>query len=122
MEFESLPARHSPRCGLQGTAADEVFATYRRMARVIDAGGTSADAGPGGPGPRAGQGILRRMPCDREDDDAPPLRRTSRNFDLDQFPRTLIRGISSGHPDMPQVKFSPQDARDVRDYLRTIQE
>lgn len=55
-------------------------------------------------------------------DDAPPLRRTSRIFDLDQFPRTLIRGISSGHPDMPQVKFSPQDARDVRDYLRTIQE
>jgi cytochrome c len=55
-------------------------------------------------------------------DDAPPLRRMSRTFDLDQFPRTLIRGISSDHPDMPQVKFSPQNARDVRDYLRTIQE
>jgi cytochrome c len=55
-------------------------------------------------------------------DGAPPLRRISRNFDLDQFPGTLIRGISSSHPDMPQVKFSPQDARDVRDYLRTIQE
>jgi cytochrome c len=55
-------------------------------------------------------------------DDAPPLRLTGRTFDLDSFPRVLIRGISSGHPDMPQVKFSPQNARDVRDYLRTIQE
>jgi cytochrome c len=54
--------------------------------------------------------------------DAPPLRITGRTFDLDQFPRVLIRGISSGHPDMPQVKFSPRDARDVRDYLRTIQQ
>jgi cytochrome c len=55
-------------------------------------------------------------------DDAMPLRMVSNTFDLDDFPRVLIRGISSGHPDMPQVKFSPQDARDVRDYLRTIQE
>jgi mono/diheme cytochrome c family protein len=55
-------------------------------------------------------------------DDAMPLRMMGNTFDLDNFPRELIRGISSGHPDMPQVKFSPQDARDVRDYLRTIQE
>jgi cytochrome c len=54
--------------------------------------------------------------------DATPLRMMGRTFDLDDFPRVLIRGISSDHPDMPQVKFNPQDARDVRDYLRTIQE
>ena len=41
-------------------------------------------------------------------------------FDLDHFPRRLIRGLSSNHPDMPEFKFSPQDARDLRDYLRTI--
>jgi cytochrome c len=54
--------------------------------------------------------------------DAPPLRTIGRTFDLDRFPRVLIRGISSNHPDMPEFKFSPRDARAVRDYLRTIQE
>lgn len=53
--------------------------------------------------------------------DAPPFRYLGRHFDLDEFPRALERGISSGHPDMPIFKFSEQDARDVRDYLRTIQ-
>ena len=52
---------------------------------------------------------------------APPFRTLGRNFDLDQFPRLLERGISSGHPDMPEFKFSHDDARDVRAYLFTIQ-
>jgi cytochrome c len=54
--------------------------------------------------------------------DAPPFRILGRTFDLDEFPRALERGISSGHPDMPQFRFSERDARDVRDYLRTIQQ
>lgn len=54
--------------------------------------------------------------------DAPPFRILGRTFDLDQFPRLLERGISSGHPDMPEFKFSEDDARDVRAYLRTIQQ
>ena len=53
--------------------------------------------------------------------DAPPLRRLGRNFDLDEFPKVLERGISSSHPDMPEFKFSHGDARAARDYLRTIQ-
>jgi cytochrome c len=53
--------------------------------------------------------------------DAPPFRILGRSFDLDQFPRLLERGISSGHPDMPEFKFNEDDARDVRAYLRTIQ-
>lgn len=53
--------------------------------------------------------------------DAPPFRVLGRSFDLDQFQRLLERGISSGHPDMPEFKFSEDDARDVRAYLRTIQ-
>jgi mono/diheme cytochrome c family protein len=52
---------------------------------------------------------------------APPFRTLGRSFDLDQFPRLLERGISSGHPDMPEFKFSHDDARDVRAYLFTIQ-
>jgi mono/diheme cytochrome c family protein len=53
---------------------------------------------------------------------APPLRNLSRSYDLDDFPRMLERGISSGHPDMPTFNFSGKDARAARDYLRTIQE
>ena len=53
---------------------------------------------------------------------APPFRTLGRSFDLDQFPRLLERGISSGHPDMPEFKFGADDARAVRAYLRTIQE
>lgn len=52
---------------------------------------------------------------------APPFRTLGRSFDLDQFPHLLKRGISSGHPDMPEFKFSPDDARAVRAYLRSIQ-
>ncbi|HMA55960.1 MAG TPA: cytochrome c [Pseudolabrys sp.] len=53
---------------------------------------------------------------------APPFRTLGRSFDLDQFPRRLERGISSGHPDMPEFKFGLDDAQAVRAYLRTIQE
>lgn len=52
---------------------------------------------------------------------APPFRLLGRSFNLDDFPRLLERGISATHPDMPEIKFSEEDARAVRDYLRTIQ-
>lgn len=52
---------------------------------------------------------------------APPFRTLGRKFDLDAFPGMLERGISSTHPDMPVFKFSPDDARDVVIYLRSIQ-
>jgi cytochrome c len=52
---------------------------------------------------------------------APPFRTLGRSFNLDEFPRRLQRGMSSNHPDMPEFKFSEQDARDVAAYLRSIQ-
>jgi len=54
--------------------------------------------------------------------DAPPFRTLGRKIDLDEFPLALERGISTGHPDMPNFKFSADDARAVRAYLRVIQE
>ncbi|HXZ46415.1 MAG TPA: c-type cytochrome [Pseudolabrys sp.] len=54
--------------------------------------------------------------------DAPPFRTLGRTVDLDEFPRVLERGISSGHPDMPEFKFSHDDALAVRAYLRLIQQ
>jgi mono/diheme cytochrome c family protein len=53
---------------------------------------------------------------------APPFRTLGRSFDLDQFPRRLERGISSDHPDMPEFKFSEDDARAAGAYLRAIQQ
>jgi mono/diheme cytochrome c family protein len=53
---------------------------------------------------------------------APPFRILGRSFDLDEFPQRLMRGLSAMHPDMPEIKFTEDDARDVRNYLRTIQE
>jgi hypothetical protein len=38
--------------------------------------------------------------------------------DLPQCVRQLI---SVGHRDMPEFRFKPDDARALRDYLRTIQ-
>jgi mono/diheme cytochrome c family protein len=53
---------------------------------------------------------------------APPFRTLGRSFDLDDFPRLLTRGVSATHPDMPEIRFGEEDARDVRAYLRTIQQ
>jgi len=52
----------------------------------------------------------------------PPFRTLGRSFDLDEFPQRLVRGLSAMHPDMPEIRFTEDDARDVRAYLRAIQE
>jgi len=54
--------------------------------------------------------------------EAPPLRVIARTSDLDGFVARLQGGIASDHPDMPEVKFEEKDARDMRAYLRTIQQ
>ena len=53
---------------------------------------------------------------------APALRELGKYYDLDALPHRLMRGISASHPEMPVVKFRPRDARDLRAYLRTIQD
>ena len=53
--------------------------------------------------------------------DAPPFRTLGRTIDLDGFARALSGGLEAEHPDMPGVKFSIDEARDVRAYLRSIQ-
>ncbi|MBZ0147194.1 MAG: cytochrome c [Pseudorhodoplanes sp.] len=52
---------------------------------------------------------------------APAFRRFDRRLDLDSFNERLREGLFSGHPDMPQFRFSRDEARAVRAYLRTIQ-
>jgi cytochrome c len=52
---------------------------------------------------------------------APPFRTIGRSYDLDGFANRLRRGISSGHPDMPEFIFERADALAVQAYLRSIQ-
>ena len=52
---------------------------------------------------------------------APPFRGIGRSYDLDGFAERLERGISAGHPDMPEFIFTRADALDVQAYLRSIQ-
>ena len=52
---------------------------------------------------------------------APPFRSLGRSYDLDSFDERLERGISSGHPDMPEFKFDRTDALAMQAYLRAIQ-
>jgi cytochrome c len=51
-----------------------------------------------------------------------PFRRLGRSFDFDNFPGRLQRGISSGHPAMPEFRFGGADARAATAYLRSIQQ
>jgi mono/diheme cytochrome c family protein len=53
---------------------------------------------------------------------APPFRAIGASLDLDGFARQLQRGLMMGHPDMPEFKFSADDARDATVYLREIQQ
>jgi mono/diheme cytochrome c family protein len=53
---------------------------------------------------------------------APPFRTLGRSFDLDRFSRQLVAGVMSGHPDMPEFKFSEEEANAVAAYLRSIQD
>jgi cytochrome c len=53
---------------------------------------------------------------------AVPLRMLGHSFELDYFAQDLRRGILSGHPGMPEIKFSDDDARSVSAYLRSIQQ
>jgi mono/diheme cytochrome c family protein len=53
---------------------------------------------------------------------APPFRIISRRMDLDDLYERLREGLSSGHRDMPTFRFTREDARAVRAYLRSIEE
>jgi cytochrome c len=52
---------------------------------------------------------------------APAFRDLGNRVDLDEFPRRLREGVTSGHPDMPTFRFTREDARALTAYLRSIQ-
>lgn len=53
---------------------------------------------------------------------APPLRTLGRRYDIESLEEALGEGILSGHPDMPEFRFSGEDVGAVVAYLKSIQQ
>jgi cytochrome c len=54
--------------------------------------------------------------------DAPPFRLLGRRYPIEALEEALGEGLVSGHPDMPEFKFSAADVGAVVSYLNAIQE
>ena len=54
--------------------------------------------------------------------DAPPFRLLGRRYPIEALEEALGEGLVSGHPDMPEFKFSAADVGAVVAYLNAIQE
>lgn len=52
---------------------------------------------------------------------APPFRRLEQQLNLDVFASRLRQGLMSGHHEMPEFRFSREDARALVAFLRMIQ-
>lgn len=54
--------------------------------------------------------------------DAPPFRNLSDLYPVEDLAESMVEGLMTGHPDMPEYKFTPQGAADFIAYLESIQE
>ncbi len=52
---------------------------------------------------------------------APPFRTLHERYPVSDLYRPLTEGIVAGHPTMPQFRFDPDQARDLIDFLKTLQ-
>jgi mono/diheme cytochrome c family protein len=53
---------------------------------------------------------------------APPMRDIGQRYDIDKLIEELGEGFTAPHPDMPTFRLTPEDARAVRAYLKSIQQ
>jgi cytochrome c len=53
---------------------------------------------------------------------APPFRVLGRRYAIESLEEALGEGLVSGHPEMPEFKFSPSDVGAVVAYLKSIQQ
>ncbi len=53
---------------------------------------------------------------------APPFRTLSRKYKIEGLSEALAEGLSTGHPDMPEFVFAPEDVGGIIDYLQSIQQ
>lgn len=52
---------------------------------------------------------------------APPFRILGQRYTIESLEEALGEGLISGHPDMPEFKFPPDDVGAIVDYLKSIQ-
>lgn len=93
-------------CAGPGRAADDA-ATLRQGQALLrrDCGGCHA-VERRGESPRAG---------------APAFRDLSRRYDVDSLGEALAEGLMTGHPEMPEFRFRPDEVDAILGYLRSIQ-
>jgi cytochrome c len=53
--------------------------------------------------------------------DAPPFRMLGQKYPVDWLGEALGEGLSTGHPDMPEFVFAPQEIKAILTYLQSIQ-
>jgi cytochrome c len=53
---------------------------------------------------------------------APPFRILGKRYPIESLEEALAEGIVSGHPDMPEFQFDPDDVGAIIAYLKSIQQ
>jgi cytochrome c len=53
--------------------------------------------------------------------EAPPFRTLGQKYPIDWLGEALAEGLSTGHPDMPEFVFEPQEVNAILTYLQSIQ-
>jgi cytochrome c len=53
---------------------------------------------------------------------APPFRDISDAYPVGDLSGSLVEGLMTGHPDVPEFQFTPEAANDFIAYLQSIQE
>jgi hypothetical protein len=52
---------------------------------------------------------------------APPFRDLHKGYPVDSLEEALAEGIMTGHPDMPEFRFSPQQIRNLIAFLQSLE-
>jgi len=53
---------------------------------------------------------------------APAFRTLSRKYKIESLSEALAEGLSTGHPDMPEFVFAPEEVGAIIAYLQSIQQ
>jgi cytochrome c len=53
--------------------------------------------------------------------EAPPFRTLHELYDVGDLEEALVEGLVSGHPDMPEFVFEPEEAQGIVRYLRSLE-
>jgi mono/diheme cytochrome c family protein len=52
---------------------------------------------------------------------APPFRTLGKRYPIDMLAEALAEGMLTGHPEMPEFRFSPSEIDDLIAYLKSVQ-